>query len=59
MGAVAGDAPKFISVLQMWVAWTLCTELPDAAKAGPAIKSAEPQTEHGSFQARAGALHHP
>ena len=59
MGAAAGDAPQFIPVLQLWAAGTLCTELPDATKAGPAVRSAEPEAERGSFQAGASALHHP
>jgi len=43
-------------VLQLWAAGALCPELPDATKAGPAIRSAEPEAECGSFQA--GQVHY-
>src|SRR6185369_15804898 len=59
LGAAAGGAPQFTPVLQLWAAGSLCTELPDATKAGPAVRSAEPEAERGSFQAGASALHHP
>jgi len=59
MGAAAGDAPQFIPVLQLWAAGTLYTELPDATKAGPAVRSVELEAECGSFQAGTSALHHP
>ena len=38
MGAAAGDAPQFVSMLQLWTAWSLCTELPNAAQAKPAVE---------------------
>ena len=59
MGAAAGDAPQFIPVLQLWAAGALCTELPDATKARPAVEPAEPEAASGSLQAGVGALHHP
>ena len=59
LGAAAGGTPQFVSVLQLWAAGALYTELPDATKAGPAVRSAEPEAERGSFQAGASALHHP
>ena len=58
-GAAAGRTPQFVSVLQLWADGALFTELPDAPKAGPAVRSAEPEAECGSFQAGASALHHP
>ena len=59
MGAAAGDAPQFIPVLQLWAAWTFCTQLPDATEAGPAVRSAESEAASGSFQTGTSALHHP
>ena len=59
MCAAAGDAPQFILVLQLWAAGALCTELSDATKVGPTIRSAELEAARGSFQAGESALHHP
>ena len=43
----------------MWADGALCSKLPDATKTGPAVRSAEPEAERGSFQAGASALQHP
>ena len=59
MGAAAGDALQFVSVLQLWTTWSFCLELPDATKARSTIKPAEPEAASGSLQTRACALHHP
>src|SRR6185369_6040452 len=59
LGAAAGGTPQFVSVLQLWAVGALCTELPDATKAGPAVRSAELEAARDSFQAGASALHHP
>src|SRR6185295_1526206 len=57
LGAAAGGTPQFVSMLQLWAAGALCMELPDATKAGLAVRSAEPEAKCGSFQVGTSALH--
>ena len=58
-GCSSGGVPQFVSVLQLWAAGSLCTELPNATQVRSAIEPTGSEAECGPLQAGASALHHP